>query len=206
MLCKHGGKKASLFWRWQSNKTSCPERLWSLLLWRYSKPSWMLSCTTYTVEDLLQQGAFGPDDLQRSLAAPTVLWSEALLLVVLSWTAIAVSQQLRWILLLCTNPVLLPTENKSIWKSRYLNYLFSAARSVELTAWQLPHQLFMLPLLSPSAVTHWLQWAALPGRQCISKRQMHSKNIWKVLLCLHVTCAGMKQKPQCCRLIPGLCS
>lgn len=149
-----------------------------------------------TVEDLLSQW-FGPDDLQRSLAAPTVLWLRDLkflsLLCSLEQQLLSQQQQLRWILLLCTNPVLLPTENKSIWKSRYLNYLFSAARSVELSAWQLPHQLFMLPLLSPSAVTHCVQWAALPGRQCVSKRQMHSKNIWKVLLWLCVTYAGIKR-------------
>ena len=34
-------------WGWQSNRTSCPERLWSLLLWSYSKSAWILSCVAY---------------------------------------------------------------------------------------------------------------------------------------------------------------
>ena len=34
----------SLLWVWQSAGTGCPEQLWSLHLWRYSKPTWMRSC------------------------------------------------------------------------------------------------------------------------------------------------------------------
>ena len=30
---------------WQSSGTGCPEGLWSLFLWRYSKPAWMWSCS-----------------------------------------------------------------------------------------------------------------------------------------------------------------
>ena len=37
----------SLLWGWQSTGTGSPEGLWSLLLWRYSKPIWMLSHETY---------------------------------------------------------------------------------------------------------------------------------------------------------------
>jgi len=40
--------KNSLFWRQQSTGTSCPERLWVLLFWRYSNAAWMLSCATYS--------------------------------------------------------------------------------------------------------------------------------------------------------------
>jgi len=32
--------------RVQSPGTGCPERLWSLLLWRYLKPAWTRSCAT----------------------------------------------------------------------------------------------------------------------------------------------------------------
>jgi len=35
--------------------TGCPERLWSLLLWKYSKLIWMLSSTTYCREPALAQ-------------------------------------------------------------------------------------------------------------------------------------------------------
>jgi len=27
--------------------TGCPGRLWSLLLWRYSRPAWTRSCAAY---------------------------------------------------------------------------------------------------------------------------------------------------------------
>lgn len=37
--------KASLLWGWQSTGIGCPKRLWNLLLWRYSKPRWMWSCS-----------------------------------------------------------------------------------------------------------------------------------------------------------------
>jgi len=36
---------------------SCPKRLWSLLLWRYSRPSWILSCVIiYSREPALAEG------------------------------------------------------------------------------------------------------------------------------------------------------
>jgi len=38
---------------------SCPERLWSLLLWRYSKPAWMLSFAAYHREPALAGGWAG---------------------------------------------------------------------------------------------------------------------------------------------------
>jgi len=34
----------SLLWEWRSPGTGCPGRLWGLLLWRYSRPSWTSSC------------------------------------------------------------------------------------------------------------------------------------------------------------------
>ena len=43
----------------------CAERWWSFLLWRYSEPTWMLSCLIYCRE-LLWWGV-GLDDLQSSL-------------------------------------------------------------------------------------------------------------------------------------------
>ena len=57
---------------WQSAGTSWSERLWSLLLWRYSKPIWTLACVTCCRESAL--AGVGLGDLQRSLPAPVVLW------------------------------------------------------------------------------------------------------------------------------------
>ena len=37
------GRTSSL-WGWQSPGPGCPGRLWSLLLWRYSRPAWMRCC------------------------------------------------------------------------------------------------------------------------------------------------------------------
>lgn len=34
----HTNVRTSLQWGWQSSGTGCPERLWRLLLWRYSRP------------------------------------------------------------------------------------------------------------------------------------------------------------------------
>ena len=47
-----GGRKNFFFFffffyfRSDSTGTGCPGRLWDLLLWRYSKPTWMLSHVT----------------------------------------------------------------------------------------------------------------------------------------------------------------
>ena len=38
-----GGRTSSL-WGWWSPGPGCPGRLWSLLLWRYSRPAWTRSC------------------------------------------------------------------------------------------------------------------------------------------------------------------
>ena len=34
----------------------CPERLWGLLLWKCSKPTWAFSCVTYCREPALRRG------------------------------------------------------------------------------------------------------------------------------------------------------
>lgn len=38
---------------WWSIGTGCSERLWSLFLWRYSRPDWMLTSATYCREPTL---------------------------------------------------------------------------------------------------------------------------------------------------------
>jgi len=48
--------KISLLWGWQSTWTSCPEGLWSLLLWRYSKSTWMLFCSNLLQGTWLSRG------------------------------------------------------------------------------------------------------------------------------------------------------
>jgi len=65
--------RTSSHWGWQSTGTGCPGRLWSLLLWRYSRPSWTRSC-----EPCCRWPCFGRrvglDDPQRSLPTPAILW------------------------------------------------------------------------------------------------------------------------------------
>ena len=63
----------SSLWGWRSTGTGCPGRLWSLLLWRYSRPAWTRSCAAYCRWSCFGRG-FGLDDPQRSLPTPTILW------------------------------------------------------------------------------------------------------------------------------------
>ena len=57
--------RTSLFWGWRSTGTGCPEGegLWSLLLWRYSKPAWMWSCAACSRRPCFGRGV-GLGDLQ----------------------------------------------------------------------------------------------------------------------------------------------
>jgi len=66
------GRTSSL-WRWRSTGTGCPGRLWNLLLWRYSRPSWTRSCAACCRWPWFGRGV-GLDDPQRSLPTPTILW------------------------------------------------------------------------------------------------------------------------------------
>ena len=50
----------------------CPERLWSLLLCRHSKPAWTCSCATSPRHSCSSRG-IGLDDLLRSLPIPNIL-------------------------------------------------------------------------------------------------------------------------------------
>jgi len=51
----------------------CPGRLWSLLLWRYSRPTWTRSCAACCRWPCFSRRV-GLDDPQRSLPTPTILW------------------------------------------------------------------------------------------------------------------------------------
>ena len=53
------GRNSSL-WGWWSPGTGCPGRLWSLLLWRYSRPAWMRSCAAYCRRPCFGRGVGGP--------------------------------------------------------------------------------------------------------------------------------------------------
>jgi len=66
------GRTSSL-WGWRSTGTGCPGRLWSLLLWRYSKPTWTWSCAACCRWPCFGRGV-GLDDPQRSLSTATILW------------------------------------------------------------------------------------------------------------------------------------
>ena len=58
---------------WQSTGTGCPGRLWSLFLWRYSRPAWTTSCAACCRWPCFSREV-GLDDPQRSLPTPTILW------------------------------------------------------------------------------------------------------------------------------------
>ena len=63
----------SSLWGWRSTGTGCPGRLWSLLLWRYSRPAWTWSCAACCRWPCFGRRV-GLDDPQRSLPTPTILW------------------------------------------------------------------------------------------------------------------------------------
>ena len=69
------GRTSSL-WGWRSTGTGCPGRLWSVLLWRYSRPAWTRSCAACCRWPCFGRRV-GLDDPQRSLPTPTILWSPA---------------------------------------------------------------------------------------------------------------------------------
>ena len=68
-------RRISSLWRWRSTGTGCPGRLWSLLLWRYSRPAWTRSSTTYCRWPCFGRRV-GLDDPQRSLQPyhSVILW------------------------------------------------------------------------------------------------------------------------------------
>ena len=66
------GRTSSL-WGWRSPGTGCSERLWSLLLWRYSRPAWTRCCAVCCRWPCFSRGV-GLDDPQRSLPTPNILW------------------------------------------------------------------------------------------------------------------------------------
>ena len=66
------GRTSSL-WGWWSTGTDCRERLWILLLWRYSRPVWRRSCAACSRWPCFSRGV-GQGDPQRSLPAPNILW------------------------------------------------------------------------------------------------------------------------------------
>lgn len=63
----------SLLWGWQITEGGCPERLWSLLPWRYSKAvqtqSWVM-CLTWSC----LSREFRLDDIKKFLPTSTILW------------------------------------------------------------------------------------------------------------------------------------
>jgi len=60
-------------WGWQSPGPGCPEGLWSLLLWRYSRPGWTRCCAACCRWPCSSR-VVGLDDPPRSLPTPTILW------------------------------------------------------------------------------------------------------------------------------------
>ena len=66
------GRTSSLWGRW-STGTGCPGRLWSRLLWRYSRSTWIRSYAACCRWPCFGKGV-GLGDPQRSLPTPTILW------------------------------------------------------------------------------------------------------------------------------------
>ena len=67
------GGRASSLWGWRSPGPGCPGRLWSLLLWRYSRTVWTGCCAACSGWPCLGRGV-GLNGPQRSLPTPTILW------------------------------------------------------------------------------------------------------------------------------------
>ena len=63
----------SSLWGWRSTGTGFPGRLWILLLCRSSRPAWTRSCAPCCRWPCFDRGV-GPDDPQRSLPTPNILW------------------------------------------------------------------------------------------------------------------------------------
>ena len=51
---------------WLSTGTGCPERLWSLFLWRHSRSIWTPTCVTYCKETALARGVGLTDPLRST--------------------------------------------------------------------------------------------------------------------------------------------
>ena len=68
---KKGGLKTVSFLT--EHWTGCPGRLWSLILWRYSRPTWTRSYAACCRWPCFGRGV-ELDDPQRSLPTPTILW------------------------------------------------------------------------------------------------------------------------------------
>ena len=62
--------RTSSFWGWWS--PGSPEKFWSLLLWRYSRPTWTRSCAACSKWPCFGRGV-GLDNPQRSLPTPNFL-------------------------------------------------------------------------------------------------------------------------------------
>ena len=74
--------RTSFLWGWWSPGTGCPERLWSLLLWRYSRPVWTRSCAACS-----------------GWPTPTIVWF---------CDSVNYLQSSHWSFVLCSEPRLLP--------------------------------------------------------------------------------------------------
>ena len=64
--------RSSPLWQWRSTGTVCLGGLWSLLLWKYSRPAWTRSCAVCCMWPCFGRGV-GLDDPQRSLPTPNIL-------------------------------------------------------------------------------------------------------------------------------------
>lgn len=66
-------KHIFLLWRWSNTESGCPERLWNLHPWWYSKPDWTLPKATGSSWLCLSRG-FGQNNLHGCLPTSASLW------------------------------------------------------------------------------------------------------------------------------------
>ena len=102
--------RTSLLWGWQSPGIGCPGRLWSLLLWSYSRPTWtcfFAACCRWPCFGR----RVGLDDPQRSVPDPAILWF---------CNSVINKLCVEWGELLCTQSEELPRANKSFLEDKWL--------------------------------------------------------------------------------------
>jgi len=68
--------RTSSLWGWRSTGTGCPQGLWSLLLWRYSKPTWTRSCAACCRWPCFGRGVWTrwSPEVPSNTYHPVILW------------------------------------------------------------------------------------------------------------------------------------
>ena len=169
--------RTSLVWGWQSTGTGCPEGLWSLLRWRYSKPTWTRSCATCSTCPCFGRGG-GLDDPQRSLPTPTILWFCN-----------------SGFLLECMRSKNILSQEAEVMKNNQINWCFISNLKLQLRkasskriimprkAWRQTSRVFVVARASLRLCIGVQGRGSWWVSACISER------LWKPILCFLVACS-----------------